>query len=61
MQTNYFHAGGSGRLKYSLVDFDHDGRLDLLLGTCGYHAIPCEPSPPASYRHYAYILVLSCF
>jgi hypothetical protein len=40
IQTNYMHAGGSGRLKYALVDFDHDGRLDLLLGTCGYHSVP---------------------
>ena len=40
IQTNYLHAGGTGRLKYSLVDFDGDGLVDLLLGTCGYHAIP---------------------
>ena len=38
--TNYLRAGGSGRLKYSLVDWDNDGLLDLLLGTCGYHAVP---------------------
>jgi hypothetical protein len=36
IQTNYLHAGGSGRLKYSLVDFDKDGLVDLLLGTSGY-------------------------
>ena len=42
--TNYLHAGGSGRLKYTLVDFDGDGLLDLLLGTCGYHAVPSNSS-----------------
>ena len=40
IQTNYLSAGGSGRLKYSLVDFDGDGLIDILMGTCGYHAIP---------------------
>ena len=40
IQTNYLAAGGSGRLKYSLVDWNGDGLLDLLLGTCGYHSIP---------------------
>jgi len=44
IQTNYLHAGGSGRLKYSWADFDHDGKLDLLLGTCGYHSIPSNTS-----------------
>lgn len=39
VQTNYMHAGGSGRLKYAIVDFDRDGLEDLLLGTCGYHSI----------------------
>lgn len=40
IQTNYLHAGGTGRLKYSLADLDSDGTLELLLGTCGYHSIP---------------------
>jgi hypothetical protein len=40
IQTNYLHAGGSGRLKYSLVDWNGDGLVDLLLGTCGYHSVP---------------------
>ena len=35
IQTNYLGAGGTGRLKYSFVDFDLDGRQDLLLGTSG--------------------------
>ena len=38
--TNYLSAGATGRLKYALVDFDRDGLVDLLLGTCGYHAVP---------------------
>ena len=40
IQTNYLGAGGTGRLKYSFVDFDLDGRQDLLLGTSGYHSVP---------------------
>jgi hypothetical protein len=44
VQTNYMHAGGSGRLKYSLVDFDQDGLEDLLLGTCGYHSVGSNTS-----------------
>ena len=38
--VNYLLAGATGRLKYSLVDFNNDGKLDLLLGTNGYHSIP---------------------
>lgn len=40
IQTSYLHAGATGWLRYSLVDFDGDRLLDLLLGTCGYHSIP---------------------
>ena len=40
IQTNYLGAGATGRLRYSLVDFDRDGQLDLILGTNGYHSIP---------------------
>jgi hypothetical protein len=53
IQTNYLHSGATGRLKYSLVDYDGDGLLDLLLGTCGYHSIPSNTTglpacaPPA--------------
>jgi len=38
--VNYLSAGATGRLKYSLVDFNRDGLLDLILGTNGYHCIP---------------------
>lgn len=56
IQTNYLGAGGTGRLKYAFVDWDQDGHLDLMLGTCGYHSIPsnrtglpaCSP-PNASW------------
>ena len=52
IQTNYLAAGGTGRLKYALVDFDNDGLLDMLLGTSGYHAIPSNKSGlPACSRH----------
>jgi hypothetical protein len=33
-----------GWSRYQLVDWDRDGRLDLLLGTCGYHSIPSSTS-----------------
>lgn len=26
------------------MDWDHDGKLDLLLGTCGYHSVPSNTS-----------------
>ena len=52
IQTNYLHAGGSGRLKYSLVDWDRDGLIDLLLGTCGYHSVPSNTTGlPAFASH----------
>ena len=31
-------------VRYQLVDWDHDGLLDLLLGTCGYHSVPSNTS-----------------
>ena len=52
IQTNYLHGGGSGRLKYSLVDWDGDGLVDLLLGTCGYHSVPSNTTGlPAFSKH----------
>jgi hypothetical protein len=42
--VNYLHAGGTGRLKYALVDWDGDGGSDLLVGTCGYHSVPSNTS-----------------
>ncbi len=38
--VNFLKSGATGRLKYTLADFNNDGKLDLLLGTNGYHAIP---------------------
>lgn len=35
IQTNYLGAGGTGRLKYALADWNGDGKSDLILGTCG--------------------------
>jgi hypothetical protein len=72
VQTNYFGAGGTGRLKYAWVDWNRDGRLDLLLGTCGYHSIPsnltglpaCAPgtagvgAPPGCRENGATVLLM---
>ena len=33
--VNYLKAGATGRLKYTLCDFNDDGHLDLILGTNG--------------------------
>ena len=68
IQTNYLHAGGSGRLKYALADFDGDGLLDLLLGTCGYHAVPsnttglpaCSPGPGRAPSGKAFVSSATC-
>lgn len=33
-------SGGTGRLKIDIVDWDGDGKKDLILGTCKHHYIP---------------------
>jgi hypothetical protein len=33
-------GGGSGRVKLDLADYDGDGKLDLVIGTAGWSAIP---------------------
>jgi hypothetical protein len=38
--ANFLSAGGSGRVKINLVDWDHDGRTDLLLGTPRHASVP---------------------
>ncbi|MGE4490417.1 MAG: hypothetical protein AB7E95_12825 [Kiritimatiellales bacterium] len=40
IQANYKYSGGSGRLKMDLVDWDDDGRKDLLIGTMCDHSVP---------------------
>ncbi|MCC6488304.1 MAG: VCBS repeat-containing protein, partial [Candidatus Hydrogenedentes bacterium] len=38
--ANFLKAGGTGRLKISLYDWDRDGRTDLLVGTPRHASIP---------------------
>ena len=38
--ANFLSAGGTGRLKLNLVDWDADGRLDLLVGTPRHGSVP---------------------
>lgn len=38
--ANYLKAGGTGRLKLSLVDWDRDGAQDLLVGTPRHASVP---------------------
>lgn len=40
IRANFLHAGGTGRAKIQLVDWDLDGRLDLLVGTPRHGSIP---------------------
>ncbi|MCP4641595.1 MAG: VCBS repeat-containing protein [bacterium] len=38
--ANFLKSGGTGRIKISLVDWDRDGRTDLLIGTPRHASIP---------------------
>jgi len=38
--ANFLSAGGTGRVKINLVDWDLDGELDLLLGTPKHGSVP---------------------
>ena len=40
ISTNYLGAGGTGRIKILLADWDGDGRVDLILGTTTHHTVP---------------------
>lgn len=40
INANKIRAGGTGRLKFEIVDWDGDGVKDLLLGTNKHHTIP---------------------
>ena len=40
IQANFLHAGGSGRIKIVLVDWDDDGDWDILAGTPRHGSIP---------------------
>lgn len=40
IQANFLKSGGTGRLKLQLVDWDMDGKLDLLVGTPRHGSVP---------------------
>lgn len=40
ISVNHIKAGGSGRLRFEIVDWDGDGIKDLILGTNKHHTIP---------------------
>jgi hypothetical protein len=40
IRPNFIDAGGTGRSKIELVDWDNDGVVDLLVGTPKHHSIP---------------------
>jgi hypothetical protein len=40
IKANFLEAGGTGRLKINLVDWDGDGLLDLLIGTPRHGSVP---------------------
>jgi hypothetical protein len=43
IRANFLAAGGTGRSKLELADFDGDGVVDLLVGTPKHHSVP-EPN-----------------
>jgi hypothetical protein len=40
ISVNHLKAGGTGRLRFEIVDWDGDGIKDLILGTNRHHTIP---------------------
>ena len=38
--ANFLKAGGTGRLKMNLVDWDMDGKLDMIIGTPRHASVP---------------------
>ena len=38
--ANFLGAGGTGRSKIELVDWDEDGKVDMVVGTPKHHSIP---------------------
>ncbi len=50
IKANFLRAGGTGRIKFNLVDWDLDGVKDLVVGTPRHAAIP-EPEKGLPYRY----------
>lgn len=40
IRANFLHAGGTGRLKLNLADWDRDGLVDLIVGTPRHGSVP---------------------
>jgi hypothetical protein len=40
IQANFLQAGGTGRLKFNILDWDVDGVLDLIVGTPRHGCVP---------------------
>ena len=40
ISANFLHAGGTGRSKIVLTDWDRDGKMDLLVGTPRHGSVP---------------------
>lgn len=40
IRANFLSAGGTGRLKFTLADWDRDGKTDLLVGTPRHGSVP---------------------
>ena len=60
IRGGYLSAGGTGRLKIVLVDWDKDGKTDLLVGTTRHSSVPNPVSglPQSKGRKGATVLFL---
>lgn len=43
-------SGGTGRLKVEIVDWDGDGKQDIILGTCKHHSVMGDGGLPEKYH-----------
>ncbi len=50
IKANFLKAGGTGRIKFNLVDWDLDGVKDLVVGTPRHATVP-EPEQGLPYRY----------
>lgn len=50
IKANFLRAGGTGRIKFNLVDWDLDGVKDLIVGTPRHATVP-EPENGLPYRY----------
>ncbi|MCG6190128.1 FG-GAP repeat domain-containing protein [Maribellus maritimus] len=50
IEGNFLEAGGTGRLKFNIVDWDLDGTLDLIVGTPRHGCVP-NPKEGLPWRY----------